>query len=34
MITFSTGFDAVLYGKSDPAPAAEGIPGVRADLEK
>jgi hypothetical protein len=34
LVTFSTGFDAVLYGKSDPAPAAEGIPGVKADLVK
>lgn len=31
---FSTQFDAVLYGKTDPAPVAEGLPGVQASLEK
>lgn len=34
LVTFSTNFDAVLYGKGEAAPAAEGIPGVQASLEK
>lgn len=32
--TFSTEFDAVLYGRQEAPPAAEGLPGVQASLEK
>jgi hypothetical protein len=32
--TFSIEFDSVLYGKQDASPAAEGLPGVQASLEK
>ncbi len=32
-VLFSTRFDAVLYGTPEPAPAAEGMPGVQAVLE-
>jgi hypothetical protein len=33
-ITLSQHLDAVLYGKPDPLPAAEGLPGVTAALVK
>ena len=32
-ISFTQHFDAVLYGKPEPLPKAEGIPGVKAILE-
>jgi len=34
IVAFSTNFDAALYGKAEPAPVAEGLPGVQATLEK
>lgn len=34
LFTFVQAFDAVLYGKSEALPAAEGIPGVTARLER
>ena len=33
-VTLTQGLDAVLYGKPDPLPAAEGLPGVTAILHK
>jgi len=33
LVTFAQAFDAVLYGKADALPTAEGIPGVKARLE-
>ena len=33
LVTFAQAFDAVLYGKADALPAAEGMPGVKARLE-
>lgn len=32
-VVFAQRFDAVLYGRTDPAPPAEGIPGVSAFLK-
>lgn len=32
LVTFTQAFNAVLYGKPDALPAAEGIPGVKAVL--
>lgn len=34
IVTFVQAFNAVLYGKSEALPAAEGIPGVKARLER
>jgi hypothetical protein len=34
LVTLTQGLDAVLYGKPDPLPTAEGIPGVTAVLLK
>lgn len=34
VFTFVQAFNAVLYGKSEELPAAEGIPGVKARLER
>jgi hypothetical protein len=31
-VLFSQQFNSVLYGKAEPAPAADGIPGVKASL--
>jgi len=33
LVTFAQAFDAVLYGKADALPTAEGMPGVKARLE-
>jgi len=33
LVTFAQSFKAVLYGKSEALPAAEGIPGIKARLE-
>jgi hypothetical protein len=34
LVTLTQHLDAVLYGKSDPLPTAEGLPGVTATLVK
>jgi hypothetical protein len=34
LVTLTQRLDAVLYGKADPLPAAEGLPGVTATLIK
>jgi len=33
LVTYTQGFNAVLYGKADALPPAEGVPGVKARLE-
>ncbi len=33
LVTFAQAFDAVLYGKAEALPPAEGVPGVKARLE-
>jgi hypothetical protein len=34
LVTLVQPLDAVLYGKPDPLPSAEGLPGVSATLQK